>query len=316
MKVVIALGSNALLKRGEPLEPEILRRNIAHAAATLAEIARAHKVVLTHGSGPQAGLLALKAEPQAQTQPYPLDALIAEIEGLIGYMIQQELKSLLPNHQVVALVTRIAVNEDDRAFKLPAKRIGPAYSAEEGQRLEQARGWDMVSEGPKWWRVVPSPEPLRFLELNAIRLLLAAGTVVVCAGGGGIPVVVSPTGAVRGVEAVIEKDLAAALLAHQIDADALLLLTEADAVYVGWGGDKARPIRETMPSELRKFQFAPGSMGPKVEAACRFVEASGKFAGIGRLEDATSILYGLKGTIVRATGVTLDFLPGAHSKRP
>jgi len=316
MKVVIALGSHALFRRGEPLAPEILRRNIARAAATLAEIARAHKVVLLHGSGPQAGLLALKAEAEAQTKPYPLDALLAEIEGLIGYLIEQELKSLLPNHQVVALVTRIAVNEDDRAFRLPAKRIGPAYSAEDGRRLEQVRGWDMVSEGPKWWRVVPSPEPLRFLELNAIRLLLAAGTVVVCAGGGGIPVVVSPTGAVRGVEAVIEMDLAAALLAKQLEADALLLLTDVDAVYVGWGGDKARPVRETMPAELRKFQFAPGSMAPKVEAACRFVEASGKFAGIGQLEDAASILYGLRGTIVRATGVTLDFVAGARAKGP
>ena len=317
MKVVITLGSNALVKRGEPLEAGILRGNIAQAAATVATIARAHKVVVIHGSGPQAGLLALKAEAYAQTQPYPLDALGAELEGLIGYMIQQELASLLPKHQVVTLLTQIAVNENDPAFKLPAKRIGPAYSAEEGQRLEQVRGWDMVSEGPTWRRVVPSPEPLRILELAAIRLLLKAGAVVVCAGGGGIPVVVSPTGAVRGVEAVIEKDLVAALLAHQIGADALLLLTDVDAVYVGWGGDKARPIRETMPSDLRKFTFAPGSMGPKVLAACRFVEAGGKFSGIGRLEDANSILYGLRGTIVRPTGViTLDFIPRPDSPRP
>lgn len=315
MKVVIALGSSALLKRGEPLEAGILRQNIAHAAVTLAEIARAHKVVLVHGSGPQAALLALKAEAEAQTRPYPLDAHCAEIEGLIGYMIQQELASLLPKHRVVTLVTQIAVNENDPAFKAPGKRIGPAYSAEEGRRLEQARGWDMVDEGSTWRRVVPSPEPLRVLELAPIRVLLEAGAVVVCAGGGGIPVVVSPTGAVRGVEAVIEKDLAAALLAHQVGADALLLLTDVDAVYVGWGGDKARPIRETMPSELRKFTFAPGSMGPKVHAACRFVEAGGSLAGIGRLEDAASILYGLMGTIVRATGVTLDFLPGAGPPR-
>lgn len=316
MKVVITLGSNALLKRGEPLEAKILRQNIAHAAATVAEIARAHKVVVIHGSGPQAGLLALKAEAGAQTQPYPLDALGAEIDGLIGYMIQQELNSLLPTHQVATLLTQIVVNENDPAFKLPAKRIGPAYPAEEGQRLEQARGWDMVAEGPKWWRVVPSPEPLRILELAAIRLLFEAGTVVVCAGGGGIPVVVSPTGAVRGVEAIIEKDLAAALLAHQLGADALLLLTDVDAVYVGWGGNNPRPIRETMPSELRKFPFAPGSMKPKVEAACRFVEAGGSFAGIGRLEDANSVLYGLMGTIVRATGVTLDFVARRGPARP
>jgi carbamate kinase len=314
MKIVIALGSNALLKRGEPMEAAILRQNIAHAAATLADIVRGHQVVLIHGGGPQAGLLALKAEAESQAKPYPLDALGAEIAGLLGYMIQQELASLLPKHPIATLLTQVAVNENDPAFKAPAKRIGPAYSAEEARRLEQARGWHMVPEGPKWRRVVPSPEPLRILELAVIRKLLEAGAAVVCAGGGGIPVVVSSTGAVRGVEAVIDKDLTAGLLAHQIGADALLLLTDVDAAYVGFGGDKARPIRETMPGELRKNSFAPGSMGPKVQAACRFVEAGGNLAGIGQLEHAAAILNGLMGTIVRASGVTLDF--SSRSRRP
>jgi carbamate kinase len=309
MKVVITLGSNALLKRGEQMEAKVQRQNVAEAAAALAPIARAHKVVLTHGSGPQGGMLALKAEAYAESQRYPLDALTAETGGLIGYMIQQELATLLPSHSVVTLLTRVMVSENDPAFKVPARPIGPAYDSAEAQRMEKDYGWTMVPEGLKWRRVVPSPEPVGILELASIRLLLAAGTVVVCAGGGGIPVVRSPKGGVRGVEAVIDKDLVAALLARRIGADALLLLTDVDAAYRGWGEKSPRPIRETMPSELRKYPFAPGSMKPKVEAACRFVEASGKFAGIGQLKDADAILYGLKGTIVRATGVTLDFVP-------
>lgn len=307
MKVVIALGGNALLKRGEPLEAEAQRQNVAMAAAAVAAIARTHKVVVTHGNGPQVGLLALQAESYAQVRPYPLDVLGAETEGMIGYLIEQQLRSILPQHQIVTLLTQIEVNPNDPAFQHPVKPIGPMFEREEAQRLARERGWSVAPDGQRWRRVVPSPEPLRILELNAIRLLVAAGALVVCAGGG-IPVTVSAAGAVRGVEAVIDKDIAAALLAHQLGADALLLLTDVDAAYLRWGTDKQFPIRETTPEELRRHAFAPGSMKPKVEAVCRFVEAGGGFAGIGRLEDASAILLGQRGTIVRAPEKTLDFV--------
>lgn len=308
MKVVIALGGNALLKRGEPLEAEAQRQNVARAAAAVASIARTHKVVVTHGNGPQVGLLALQAESYSQVSPYPLDVLGAETEGMIGYLIEQQLRSILPKHQIVTLLTQIEVNVNDPAFKHPVKPIGPSFDSEEAQRLAKERGWTVAPDGPRWRRVVPSPEPLRILELNAIRLLVAAGALVVCAGGGGIPVAISASGAVRGVEAVIDKDIAAALLAHQLGADALLLLTDVDAVYLRWGTDKQYAIRETTPEELRRHAFAPGSMKPKVEAVCRFVEAGGGFAGIGQLEDAAAILLGQHGTIVRRPEMTLDFV--------
>ena len=302
MKVVVSLGSSALLKRGEPMDGKIQRKNLARAATELAIIARGHKVIVTHSSGPQAGLLAVKAEAYAQSQQYSLDVLHAEVEGMIGYMIQQELNSILPKHPVVTLITQIEVNENDPAFQEPNTPIGPTYSAEEAQRLARTHGWKLVAEGSKWRRVVASPEPVNLVELAWIRLLFHAGAVVVCAGGGGIPVVVSPTGAVRGVEAVIDKDLAAALVARQVGADALLLLTDVDAAYIGWGGNNPRPVRETMPSELRKYPFAPGSMKSKVEAACRFVEATGGTAGIGALDEAAAILNGEAGTFVKRLG--------------
>jgi carbamate kinase len=308
MKVVVALGGNALLKRGEPLEAEVQRRNVARAATSIAAIARTHKVVVTHGNGPQVGLLALQAASYSQVSPYPLDMLGAETEGMIGYMIERELRSLLPQHQIVTLLTQIEVTMNDPAFRHPTKPIGPLFDRAQAQRLEKERGWTMAADGPGWRRVVSSPEPIRILELNTIRLLVAAGARVVCAGGGGIPVTVTPAGAVHGVEAVIDTDLAAALLAHQLGADVLLLLTDVDAVYLGWGTDKQRALREVSPEELRKHAFAPGSMKPKVDAVCRFVESGGGFAGIGQLEDAVSILLGHAGTIVRAPAMTLDFV--------
>jgi carbamate kinase len=308
MKVVVALGGNALLKRGEPLEAEVQRRNVARAATSIAAIARTHKVVVTHGNGPQVGLLALQAASYSQVSPYPLDMLGAETEGMIGYMIERELRSLLPQHQIVTLLTQIEVTMNDPAFKHPTKPIGPLFDRAQAQHLEKERGWTMAADGPGWRRVVSSPEPIRILELNTIRLLVAAGALVVCAGGGGIPVTVTPAGAVHGVEAVIDKDLAAALLAHQLGADVLLLLTDVDAVYLGWGTDRQRALREVSPEELRRHAFAPGSMKPKVDAVCRFVEAGGGFAGIGQLEDAVSILLGHAGTIVRAPAMTLDFV--------
>jgi carbamate kinase len=304
VRIVAALGGNALVKRGERLGADVQRGNVARAAEALAAIAPAHELIVTHGNGPQVGLLAMQSEALAGLAPQfggnsALDILVAESEGMIGYLIEQALESRLHGRQVVTLLTQVEVSRDDPAFGKPTKPIGPCYAEEEALRLERTRGWRMAPEGGVFRRVVPSPEPRRILELPAIRLLLASGAVVICTGGGGIPVEVLPSGAVRGVEAVIDKDLAAALLAVGIEADALLLLTDADSVYLGWGTPAARPIRgATSPAELKGHAFAPGSMKPKVEAACRFVEAGGKLAGIGRLEDATAILEGRRGTIV------------------
>lgn len=316
MKIVIALGGNALLMRGEPLEADVQRANVAHAAEVVASLARKHTVVVTHGNSPQVALLALQSEAYGAVHPYPLDILGAQSEGMIGYLIELELESRLPKQQVVTLLTQIEVNPNDPAFRNPSKPIGPSYSEQDAKRLARERGWSVAPDGKKWRRVVPSPEPIRIRELAAIRLLVAAGAVVVCAGGGGIPVVASPAGVVSGVEAVIDKDLAAALLAHQLGADALLLLTDVDAVYLNWGSPQPLALHDALPEDLRQHAFAADSMKPKVEAACRFVEAGGKLAGIGRLEDAASILEGLRGTIVRPGGVTLDFTRHAPAPAP
>jgi len=314
--VVIALGGAALLRRGDPLEANVQRANIARAVQSVAKIASHHNVVVTHGNAPQVALLSLQAEAYAQVPPYPLDVLGAGTEGMIGYLIEQELRNCLPKREVVTLLTQVEVNPDDPAFKNPSALIGPAYDQGQAQRITQERGWKMMAVNDQLWRrVVPSPEPLRILELTAIRALVTAGAVVVCAGGGGIPVTVTPQGMVRGIEAVIEKDYAAALLAHKIGAAALLLLTDVDAAYEAWGTNIKRRIRETMPEPLRKISFAPGSMMPKIEAACRFVEAGGGFAGIGLLEDAASILEGSRGTVVRKSGVSLDFIPSKRAAK-
>ena len=316
MKVVIALGGNALLKRGEPLEADVQRANVARAAEAVAVIARSHAVVVTHGNGPQVGLLALQSEAYREVRPYPLDILGAQSEGMIGYLIETELESRLPKRQIVTLLTQIEVAENDPAFRNPSKPIGPAFSEADAKRLAKERGWTVAPDGPKWLRVVPSPEPRRIKELAAIRLLMSAGAIVVCAGGGGIPVVTSPSGAVHGVEAVIYKDLAAALLAHQLGADALLLLTDVEAAFAGWGTPHQKPIHETMPEQLKKLTFAAGSMKPKIDAAWRFVGGGGEVAGIGRPGDGSAILEGVCGTIVRPTGVSLDFTPEQASAGP
>lgn len=309
MKVVISLGDSALVQRGERLDAGVQRNNIARAAAMIAKIAARHDVLVTHGNVPQMGLLALQAETHAPISPYPLDMLGAETEGMIGYMIEQELRNRLPKREVVTLLTQVEVNPDDPAFKTPSMLLGPAYDQDTAERLARERGWKMTAVSDRSWRrAVPTPEPVRIVELAAIRILVNAGAVVVCAGGGGIPVIVTPAGEVRGVEAAIDKDLAAALLAREVGAVALLLLTDVDAAYVAWGTNFKQPIRETMPELLRKMSFAPGSMKPKVEAACRFVEGGGGFAGIGLLEDAAAILEGSRGTVVRASGVSLDFI--------
>jgi len=299
LRLVVALGGNALLRPGEAPETEVQRANLHGAARAIAAIAREHEVVLTHGNGPQIGWLALQAEAMRGARPDPLDVLGAESEALIGYLIEQELAPLLPEREIATLVTLVEIDANDRAFSAPTKTIGPRYDAATGQALARDRGWQMAPVPGGVRRVVPSPEPRRIRELRVIRRLVGAGVVVVCAGGGGIPVTATAAGGLRGVEAVIDKDLTAALLAVELDADVLLLLTDVAAVYEDWPSPCERPIRFTTPSALRARSFAAGSMGPKVEAACRFAERTGRSAAIGALDAAARLLDGTAGTIVR-----------------
>jgi carbamate kinase len=299
MRVVIALGGNALLRRGEPPTAENQRRHVRAAAEALAPIARAHDLVISHGNGPQVGLLALQGAAYRSDEAFPLDILDAETEGMIGYLIEQELANALPTgRRVATLLTQIEVDPADPAFQHPTKPIGPVYEEAQAQALAQARGWTMAPEDGNYRRVVASPRPKRIFELGVIELLMGQGVVVICAGGGGIPTVRKADGSLVGVEAVIDKDLASALLARELKADALLMLTDVAAVYDRWGDPDARAIRRISPEALRKLSFAPGSMGPKVEAAVEFVEGTGGLAGIGRLEDAAAILRGEAGTLV------------------
>jgi len=301
MRVVAALGGNALLRRGQPMTAENQRENIAVAARALLPIALMHDLILTHGNGPQVGLLALQNAAYRPDETYPLDILDAESEGMIGYLLEQELGNLLPGRWMATLLTRIEVARDDPAFMHPTKPIGPVYERDEAERLADERGWTIAPDGAKWRRVVPSPEPRRILELNVIEPLVAAGVLVVCAGGGGIPVVAGH-GGYGGVEAVIDKDSAGALLARSLHADAFLMLTDVDAVYTGWGTPEAAPIRRIAPADLDPRKYAAGSMGPKVAAAKRFAETDGGFAVIGALADAARMLAGEAGTMVTAVG--------------
>ncbi|MGA8259345.1 MAG: carbamate kinase [Arenicellales bacterium] len=298
--MVAALGGNALLKRGEPLEATVQRQNVKRAAEALAPIATSHELAITHGNGPQVGLLALESYAYREVGEYPLDVLGAESEGMIGYMIEQELASRLPGRDTAVLLTQVAVDADDPAFKNPTKPIGPWYDKDEADRLHLDRGWSFVATGGQYRRVVPSPLPRRILELRTIQLLIEAGVLVISVGGGGIPVVVSDDGLIRGVEGVIDKDRAAALLARGLGADALLLLTDVDAVYADWSSDNPRKLSDVTVEELQTLSFEAGSMGPKIEAACGFVKETGGFAGIGALEDAESILAGEAGTRIRS----------------
>jgi carbamate kinase len=301
-RLVVALGGNALLRRGEPMTAEIQRGHAGEAMEEVAALAATHDVVLTHGNGPQVGLLALQASAYTDVPPYPLDVLGAETEGMIGYVLEQELRNRLPGRAAVTVLTQIVVDAADPAFQHPTKPIGPIYTEEQATRLEAERGWSIARDGDHYRRVVASPEPLHIVELSAIRMLVDAGAIVVCSGGGGIPVTMNGAGTLQGAEAVIDKDLAGELLARSVDADFLLMLTDVPAVMRDWGTADERPIERTSPSELRSMEFARGSMGPKVEAACRFVEATGKRAAIGSLEEASRIVAGRAGTLVVPDG--------------
>ncbi|RJP67731.1 MAG: carbamate kinase [Comamonadaceae bacterium] len=298
-RVVVALGGNALLRRGEPVSAATQRDNIRRAALALAQLmAEGHQLVITHGNGPQVGLLALQGEA-AGKGAFPLDVLGAETEGMIGYVLQQELdNAYVGEARFATLLTQVEVDPQDPAFAAPGKPVGSVYSEADAKRLAEQRGWSIARDGDAWRRVVASPRPVRILEIGVIRLLVAQGVTVICAGGGGIPVVRRADGAYIGVEAVIDKDHASGLLAAELKADAFLMLTDVPAVFTGWGTPAQRALGDVTPQALAALDFAAGSMGPKVQAACDFVNRSGGMAGIGALDDASAILARRAGTRV------------------
>ena len=301
MRVVVALGGNALLKRGEAMTAEVQRRNSRIAAEALAPVAGEHQLVISHGNGPQVGLLALQGAAYKPEEAYPLDVLGAETEGMIGYMIEQELGNLLPFEVPFAtLLTMVEVDGDDPAFNDPTKFVGPVYEKADADRIKAEKGWVFKQDGAKWRRVVPSPLPKRIFELRPIRWLLEHKTIVICAGGGGIPTMYKPgeNRTLIGVEAVIDKDLCSELLARDLDADLLIMATDAQAVFTGWGTPEAKAIHKANPAAISKHSFPAGSMGPKVAAACRFAVNTGHVAAIGALADIPAIVRGEKGTLI------------------
>ncbi len=301
MRIVIALGGNALLQRGQPMTAENQRANIRVAAQSIAHIAPGNEVVVAHGNGPQVGLLSLQAAAYEDVAPYPLDVLGAQTEAMIGYVIEQELGNLLPVEQPFAtLLTMVEVDPHDPAFDHPTKPIGPVYDRETADLLAASNGWTVAPDGDRFRRVVASPRPRRIFEIGPIRTLLEHGTIVICAGGGGIPTMYDTDGQLHGVEAVIDKDLASSLLARQLAADLLVIATDVDGVYLDWNTPRQRRLGTVSPDELAGLDLPPGSMGPKVEAACAFVTATGNDAVIGSLADIAGIVAGTAGTRVRA----------------
>ena len=297
MRVVVALGGNALLQRGQPMTAENQRANVAIAAKALAPLAPDYQLVISHGNGPQVGLLSLQSAAYKEVEEYPLDILGAQTEGMIGYMIEQELGNLLPMEESLAtILTMVEVDPEDPAFDNPTKPIGPVYSEEEAKALADERGWIVAPDGEHWRRVVASPEPQRIFEMRPIHWLLEKGVTVICAGGGGIPTVYKPDGTLEGVEVVIDKDRASALLAFELDAGLLILATDTDGVYLDWGTDNARRIERATPDDMDRYDFEEGSMGPKVEAACDFIRRSGGRAVIGALADLEGMVAGTAGT--------------------
>ena len=303
MRVVVALGGNALLKRGEPMTAEVQRGNVKTAARSLAPVAQKHQLVLSHGNGPQVGLLALQGAAYEEVETYPLDVLGAQTEGMIGYMIEQELGNLLPFEVPFAtILTMVEVDPDDPAFQNPTKFVGPVYSEVEAMELAAEKSWIVKPDGQYWRRVVPSPLPKRIFEIRPIKWLLEKNTVVICAGGGGIPTMYQK-GADRvltGVEAVIDKDRATELLARELEADLYIMATDVDGVYLDWGKPSQQKLEQISAVELKSHSFAAGSMGPKVNAAIQFVEETGKRSAIGSLEEIEQIVEGEAGTNVVA----------------
>jgi carbamate kinase len=299
--VVVAIGGNALVGDGGDLDVAAQRERARTASAQLAHLAEDRRLVVTHGNGPQVGLLAMQAADDPELPPPPLDVLDAESVGLIGYLLVEALSSHVEPERVSALLTRVEVDIDDPAFGAPSKPVGPWFGPERGRELAQRHGWDMTETARGWRRIVPSPEPIKIVEIGAIRTLASTGQIVIAGGGGGIPVATTDAGLV-GVEAVVDKDLTSALMAIELGADRLIVLTDVDAVYLDFGHAHARPLGRTTTAELRAHEFAAGSMGPKVEAACRFVEATGTPAAIGALTDASGVIAGTSGTQILPNG--------------
>jgi carbamate kinase len=304
VRAVVALGGNALLRRGQPLTAENQRENARAACKALAPVALEHQLVISHGNGPQVGLLALQGSAYLEVETYPLDVLDAQTQGMIGYIIQQELGNELPfERHLATMLTMIEVDPADPAFEKPTKPIGPMYDQTEAERLEAEKGWSFKPDGQGFRRVVPSPLPKRIFEIEAIKALLDQDCVVICAGGGGIPTSYTdepaPAGRrLEGVEAVIDKDLASALLAIDLEADVLAIVTDVDAVYADWGTPEQRAIRRASPESLAGSEFAEGSMGPKVRAACEFAKRTGRIAAIGSIGDTAALVRGEAGTVV------------------
>ena len=303
MRIVVALGGNALLRRGDKPDADIQIANVQLAAAQLAKLANEHELIITHGNGPQVGVLALEsANDERLSRAYPLDTLGAETQGMIGYWLLQAMQNALPGRQVATMVCQTLVLSGDPAFANPTKFVGEVYDEETAKRIARERGWVVKADGEHFRRVVGSPAPQRVIETRLIRNLVNSGAVVICAGGGGVPVIRNEKGQLQGAEAVIDKDLTAAVLAEDLEADALIILTDVDGVSEGYGTAQARMVKRATPMRLREMGLPAGSMGPKVEAACRFVELTGDMAAIGRLEDALDIIAGHSGTIVTPGG--------------
>ncbi|MGK2928894.1 MAG: carbamate kinase [Acidimicrobiales bacterium] len=317
MRIVAALGGNALLQRGQIPDASVQEANVAEAVDALAPVAGDHELVLTHGNGPQVGVLAVQSASDPHlTTPYPFDVLGAQTQGMIGYWLLQSLQNHLPRRQVAAIINQTLVSATDPAFDDPTKFIGEIYDERTARRLAEEQGWTVKADGTHWRRVVGSPQPLRVVETELIRQLLAGGAVVVCAGGGGVPVIRNEDGRLDGVEAVVDKDLASSVLAVALDADALLILTDVANVFRSFGTPEQEAITRATPSSIRRERLPAGSMGPKVEAACRFVEITGGMAAVGRLEDAAEILEGTAGTIVTPTGQYRVSRDAAAVRRP
>jgi carbamate kinase len=306
-RIAVALGGNALIRRGEPGSIEVQRHNLETAARALVDLAQRSgaEIVLTHGNGPQVGLLAIQAEMAAGVVPVPpLDVLGAESQGQIGYLISQALHAAFLergiSREIAVIVSQVVVRGDDPAFANPTKPVGPVYDEATARAHAAERGWSIAPDGAHWRRVVPSPPPLRLVEAPSIRSLVEAGVLVIASGGGGVPVAELPDGRFEGREAVIDKDLAAVVLARAVGADGLLLLTDVDAVYKDWGTASAEPIRQMSPEEayagLASGAWPAGSMGPKIRACADFLSHGGRFAAIGRLEDAAALAWGRAGT--------------------
>ena len=294
---MVALGGNALLRRGEALTAENQRQNVRIACEQIASIYAGNELVIAHGNGPQVGLLALQGAAYQDVPTYPLDVLGAESVGMIGYMIQQELGNLVPFEVPFAtLLSQVEVDRNDPAFKNPTKPIGPVYSKEEAERLAKEKDWSIAKDGDKYRRVVPSPLPRRIFEIRPVKWLLEKGSIVICAGGGGIPTYYDEQHNLRGVEAVIDKDLCSALLAENLEADLLIIATDVSAVFVNWGQPDQKAIASAHPDAIAQMDFAAGSMGPKVQAAVNFARNSGKDAVIGSLSDIVDIVKGKAGT--------------------